>query len=400
MTDTPQFHVEQGVLFDLFTDPVQRSTPENQHLHFLALAQVPGLGPASLRALYGAFPVLGDIWDADAATIAEALKGARVQSAEKLARSIAGQRERAITEAANELDALGARGIRVLLDTDPEFPERLKVLPSAPRWFFVQGNVALLNRDSSVAVVGTRDASSIGINLTRQLCELLVRWGYVVVSGLAEGIDTAAHRAVVDLRGDTIAVLGTGINIEFPAGSAFLRERILERDGTIITEYFPNTMYSRQNFVLRNRIQAGLSNIVIPVESRAQSGTAHTVRFAGEYQRRLIGVWNHRYGLESRSEITLLLLSKGHSVLDLAAEQGREQLRRFLEPFARDAVPREVDDRVVWRSAYGPALRALRSVVEARPPEPEAADWIVQTVKRILNDPEHTNGDQGGLFRP
>lgn len=399
MADPAKPHLEQGVLFDLFTDPVPRHTPEYQHLHFLALAQVPGLGQASLRALYGAFPVLADVWNSEPDELCEVLKRARLQSADKLARTLLNSREQAITAAANELDELGSRGVRLILDTDIQFPEKLRPLPNAPRWLFVRGEVELLSRESSVAVVGTREASPTGINVTRQLCELLVSWGFVVVSGLAEGIDAAAHRTTVDLRGDTIAVLGTGINIEFPAGSSLLRERIIERGGAVITEYLPDAMYSKASFVQRNRIQAGLANVVIPVESRAKSGTAHTVRFAEEYGRRLVGVWNQRCPSDLRSEILLLLISRGYPVFNLASQGAHEELWRLLKPYGGDAVPRSVDERVMWRSAYGPALRGLRAAVAARPPEVEAIEWITNAVHRILNEQEHADGDQGGLFR-
>jgi DNA processing protein len=400
MTTAPKPHLEQGVLFELFTDPVQRQTPENQHLHLMALAQVPGVGPASLRAMYDAFPILGDVWFTDNEVLEQALRGGRISSAEKLTKLILGRREQSITEAANKLQALAERDIRILLDTDHLFPERLRSIPSAPRWLFVQGNTRLLSRESSVAVVGTREASPRGMELTKHLCELLVRWGYVVVSGLAEGIDTVAHRTTVDLRGDTVAVLGTGINIEFPAGSAMLRERILERGGMVLTEYFPDAMYSRQSFVQRNRIQAGLANAVIPVESMMKSGTAHTVRFAEEFGRQLVGVWNTRFGLTARSEIFLLLMSKGYPTYDLASEEEREKLRQLLSDFGQDAVPRDIDDRLLWRSAYGPALRNLKAAVSARPPELEAIEWVKETVQRILDDLENSNGDKGGLFRP
>lgn len=402
MPDTPSIPVvQQGVLLDLFTDPGQRATPENQHLHFMALASISGIGPASLRSLYDSFPALGNIWYTEEEKLREQLRAAHVRSAEKLAKSILSQREGAVTTAANEIEALSNRGIRLLLDSDPEFPLHLKAIPSAPRWLFVQGNSALLRRESSVAVVGTREASPIGINLTKQVCELLVRWGYVVVSGLADGIDTVAHRTVVDLRGDTVAVLGTGFNIEFPAGSMLLRERILERGGAILTEYFPNAMYSKQSFVQRNRIQAGLSNVVLPVESQRRSGTAHTVRFAEEFGRVLFGVWNTRYPAHERSEMLLQLIAKGYPCFDLATDDGRRGLQLALRRFDRDAVPREVDDRIIWRSAYGPALRALKAAIEARPPErAEATDWIFQVFSRILyNEAEPTDGTQGGLFR-
>jgi len=120
--------------------------------------------------------------------------------------------------------------------------------------------------------------------------KLLVQNGFAVVSGLAEGIDAAVHEQVLESGGQTVAVLGTGLNEDFPAATAPMRGPIIRTGGAIITEYFNKERYARQRFVQRNRIQAALSDVTIPVEADVPSGTLHTIRFAKQYGRLVLGV--------------------------------------------------------------------------------------------------------------
>jgi predicted Rossmann fold nucleotide-binding protein DprA/Smf involved in DNA uptake len=121
--------------------------------------------------------------------------------------------------------------------------------------------------------------------LARYVGACLGDWAVPTVSGLAAGIDQLAHEYSLRAHVPTIAVLGTGILEDYPRGSEELRERILAAGGSIVTEYLPNASYSAENFVQRNRLQAGLGRVVIPVEWSRGSGTAHTVRFATELRR-------------------------------------------------------------------------------------------------------------------
>ena len=118
----------------------------------------------------------------------------------------------------------------------------------------------------------------------------LSHWGAATVSGLADGIDQAVHEASIAAGVPTIAFLGTGIQNDYPKGSENLRRRIVEAGGAVATEYLPNESYSRANFVQRNRLQAALGRALIPVEWAVKSGTAHTVRFASELLRPIVGL--------------------------------------------------------------------------------------------------------------
>lgn len=182
---------------------------------------------------------------------------------------------------------LQSSGIRVLHADGPDFPRRLRNIPDPPEWLFCEGNVSLL-REPSVALVGTRQPSRDGELLTLYLVGILARYGIVSVSGLADGIDRAVHEYSLRFGVPTIAVLGTGILRDFPVDSTPLRREIVEQGGLVISEYLPNQSYARETFVRRNRLQAGLANLVIPVQWRAKSGTAHTVRFAHEQRRPIL----------------------------------------------------------------------------------------------------------------
>jgi DNA protecting protein DprA len=185
----------------------------------------------------------------------------------------------------DELAAMLERlGVRLLFRGDPQFPQQLLDLPRPPHWLFAQGAMSPL-KGPAVTIVGTRNPSADGNFLVRYIGACLGDWGVPTVSGLAAGIDQLAHENSLRAGVPTIAVLGTGILDEYPRGSAILRERIIAAGGTIVTEYLPRISYSAENFVQRNRLQAALGRVLIPVEWNRRSGTAHTVRFASVLKR-------------------------------------------------------------------------------------------------------------------
>lgn len=180
--------------------------------------------------------------------------------------------------------------IKLIFKGEDAFPAKLRAIPDAPEWIFVQGNVENL-RSKSVAIVGTRKPTEDGMFLTRLVLSSLSRLEYVTVSGLALGIDQLAHTDSLRYHLPTIAVLGTGIRENYPRGSEGLRAKILESGGSIVTEYLPSQSYSSENFVRRNRIQAALCDALIPVEWKVKSGTAHTVGFAAKYEKKIVNVY-------------------------------------------------------------------------------------------------------------
>ena len=184
------------------------------------------------------------------------------------------------------LKNLSRANIHILFLKQDDFPLQLKKIDSPPSWLFVQGNVKNLYK-TAIGIVGSRKCSPDGYWMSKYLHSVLFNKDVVTVSGLAEGIDQSVHRESLRYKIPTIAVLGTGIDKDFPKGSEELRADIVAGGGTVITEYLVGQSYSASNFIQRNRIQAALSSCLIPLEWKIKSGTAHTVNFAKDYNRNI-----------------------------------------------------------------------------------------------------------------
>lgn len=172
---------------------------------------------------------------------------------------------------------------------DSEYPDSLKALPDPAPALYVLGDVSLLSKPS-IALVGSRLSTVYGQNVARSLGGDLARVGLVVVSGLARGVDSAAHQGALVVEGGTIAVLGTGIDRVYPRENEELFKKILNRRGAIISEYPPGTPPLAANFPVRNRIIAGLSLGVVVVEATERSGSLITARLALECGKELFAV--------------------------------------------------------------------------------------------------------------
>ncbi|EKP4478323.1 DNA-protecting protein DprA [Cronobacter dublinensis] len=196
-------------------------------------------------------------------------------------------RDGMISAAKRSLILYHSRGYKIIHYGSPDYPEKLNDLNERPYWLFAQGDTSLLSR-KCVGVVGTRNPTSLGTYLTQTVISQFIESDYVTVSGLAYGIDQAAHETSLLFHIPTIAVLGTGLNSNYPKNSVGLRENIINKGGLILTEYLPDQKPSQENFVRRNRIQAALSDILIPVEWNLKSGTSHTVRSAAQMKRTIL----------------------------------------------------------------------------------------------------------------
>jgi DNA protecting protein DprA len=191
---------------------------------------------------------------------------------------------RLLQEAKNKVQSLHSRKIQIIFIDHVDYPTQLLDLKDPPQWLFVEGNANIL-REPSITAVGSRNVSDQGRWLAQYLGFCLNKFNVATVSGLADGVDQIVHRASLDSGLPTIAVLGTGILLDYPKGSQPLRKQIIEKGGAVITEYLPSDTYSAKNFVRRNRIQAALGRIVMPIEWSVKSGTAHTVKFAYDTHR-------------------------------------------------------------------------------------------------------------------
>lgn len=206
------------------------------------------------------------------------------------------------------------KGIVILFKNDPSFPKRLKEIQDPPEWLFIEGSIQTINKKCA-AIVGSRECDKHGLFLTRIVVALLSEYQCATVSGLAKGIDQEAHSASIEYGVPTIAVLGTGIEKNYPAGSEYLRNKIIENDGAIITEYLPNQSYSKENFVRRNRIQAALSELLIPTQWRIKSGTSHTVKYSKSYNRTILMPIAFDHEIKNRESSHIKDYDQGHVFL-------------------------------------------------------------------------------------
>ena len=173
--------------------------------------------------------------------------------------------------------------------SDPSYPELLKQIPAHPRYLFVEGNCELLSQPA-IAMVGTRHPSNTGIHHATLFAKELAQAGLVIVSGLANGIDTASHQGALSHNGATIAVLGTGIDIIYPKQNRRLAQMILEKGGALVSEFPLGTLPMAYHFPKRNRVIAGLSMGTLVVEAALKSGSLITARFALELNRELFAI--------------------------------------------------------------------------------------------------------------
>lgn len=164
--------------------------------------------------------------------------------------------------------------------SDSDFPERLKNIPSKPKVLYTIGNIKLLNKKEIVAIVGTRDADKYGVEITKRFSKALSENNICIISGLARGIDTIAHLNSLSNKGRTIAVLASGFNHIYPNENKILVEKILQNNGLIISEYPPNQEIDMSKFRHRNRIISGMSLGVLVVEARLNSGSMITANLA------------------------------------------------------------------------------------------------------------------------
>lgn len=308
---------------------------------WLGFSLTRGIGPVRLRQLQAYFGDLETAWQAAPADLrAAGLSQRWIDNLLAVRRQV-------------NLDALLAKytkqGIRLVTWDDAAYPRRLKMLDAAPPLLFVRG--ALSDEDFwAVAIVGTRRATAYGRQVADEMARALARRGVTIVSGLARGVDTVAHRAALAAGGRTLAVLGCGVDVIYPPENRALAEEIMAH-GALISDYPPGTQPESANFPPRNRIIAGLSQAVIVVEAGASSGALITAEFAAEQGREVFAVPGTIYAPQSRGTNRLI-------------QQGAQPLLSPRDVF--DALDME---NVIWQ-------REARQVVPADPLEARILDVL------------------------
>lgn len=192
--------------------------------------------------------------------------------------------EEYLDKANSVLERQEAAGVISYVWTDPEFPERLrKIGNDCPPIIHLKGNIGLLNEVNAVAVIGARAADNEGNEAAYRLGRKYAQGGNVIVSGLALGCDTFAHRGCLDVGGKTIAIVGNGLDICHPKENKVLAKRILKEDGLMMSEQPFGVKANPTRLVSRNRLQAAMSKVVILAQCPEKSGSLHTLRFARKY---------------------------------------------------------------------------------------------------------------------
>ncbi|MCB0713818.1 MAG: DNA-protecting protein DprA [Ignavibacteriae bacterium] len=253
-------------------------------------------------------------------------------------------RARLCREGAFQDRILTERGIQVLHAAQNEFPDRLRAIKDPPYWLFAQGNLKLLN-SKSIAVVGTRRPTQDGLWLAMFIVASLHSFGVCTVSGLADGIDQQVHELSLRYDLPTIAVLGSGILLDYPKSSRNLRKEIIKKGGVILSEYLPKQKFSSENFVRRNRLQSAISELVIPVEWAAKGGTAHTVRYAVEQKRHIMCLKMLDWDILRRPELNEAA-SMGASIF--TAPSDNQAILNFIQSCLTDPLPKEEQLSISW----------------------------------------------------
>ena len=191
--------------------------------------------------------------------------------------------------------------IQIFSYYDQAYPKRLRTIPDPPAVLFVKGCVDALSAPKSLAIVGTRQPTSFGEQVAQKSARTAVECNFVVVSGLAHGCDANAHTSCIESDGIGVAVLAHGLDKVYPVANRDLALSLLDRGGCLVSEYPVGMKPMRSTFVERDRIQSGLSDAVLVIETDQKGGTMHTAKFARE-QRRRIACIDHPQKLRSENK--------------------------------------------------------------------------------------------------
>jgi DNA processing protein len=336
-----------------------RPLSDEERLEWLRLSRSEGVGPATFFALLNHF---GTVADAIAGAPRLSLRGGRARAIR-----IAGREE-----ARREADALSAAGGRLIAWGEEAYPEPLAAIHDPPPVISVRGHAHLLST-RAVAVVGARNASAAGRRFAREIAAGLGRAELTIVSGLARGIDTAAHEGA--LATGTVAVVAGGVDDIYPAENAGLYGRIVE-EGAVVSEQRFGTKPTAQHFPRRNRLISGLSLGTLVVEAAARSGSLITARMALEQGREVFAVPGSP--LDPRCKGTNDLIRKGATLTE-GPEDVVEALSGMLRPSLGEPFsPPPTGGASHWNVEENELSQARPRVVEALGPTPVTIDDLIR----------------------
>lgn len=254
---------------------------EQELKYWLAWNKISDIGPKRFHKLIKYFGSAENAWHTKSGEILKVLS-----LSNKISSRISEERNNINPE--QELDLLDKHKVKVLTIEDDFYPQNLKEIHDPPPVLYFKGNIIEKDKNS-ISIVGSRKATYYGKMVAENLSKDLALVGLTIISGMARGIDTAAHRGALSVNGRTIAVLGCGIDLIYPPENRRLAKEI-EESGAIITEFPFSTLPERQNFPRRNRIISGLSLGTVVVEAEEKSGALITTDFALEQGREVFAV--------------------------------------------------------------------------------------------------------------
>jgi DNA processing protein len=332
--------------------------------YWLALALAEGLGPTRARRLVEHFGNVENVFQASLTELEAA--GLRAVSAQSIGTG------KAMEAAQEELVRATAAGASIVTLDDPQYPPLLKQIYDPPLALYVRGNIEVLS-EPSISVVGTRHPTPYGMGMAERLsCDLATR-GIVILSGMARGVDTSAHRGALNAKGKTIAIFGTGVDVIYPRENRKLSENILSFGGALVSEFAMGTFAAPQNFPIRNRVISGMSLGTLVIEAGEYSGTRITARCALEQDRDVFAVPGNVTNKQSWGPNTLI---KQGAKLTATWEDVWEEL----PPEVQDKLQKDLPE------SSGPRTASLFTDAELPPHE--------KKILKVLRQDEATQIDE------
>lgn len=341
----------------------------SQTKYYLAFSYFLGIGPIKFKQLITHFGDPKKAYEADAKELEKILGDKLTEKFLKFRQAFSSD---------SILEQLFKKNIQVLTLEDKDYPNKLRQISDPPICLYVLGNKKILNNvetphqgisNNILAIVGTRKPTSYGLQIAQQFAGELVQYGFVIVSGMALGIDSAAHWSAIKNGGKTIAVLGCGVDIIYPPSNKTLYQKIIESGGAIISEFPPGHTVLKGLFIARNRIISGLSDGVLVIEGTKDSGSLITARYAAEQGREVFAPPSPI--TSPLSEAPNILLKQGAKLVTAVSDILEEYQIRI----------KTKDKKSVLEKVSGLEKKIMEIVIN----EPKNADDLAKELKTPIN---------------
>jgi DNA processing protein len=310
----------------------------SDHKYYNAFNLIPQIGPLRFKKIYSYFDTMKDAWEANASEFQKA--GLEKEVIEKIIQ------KRKEVSPDEEFEKLEKEEIKIITINDESYPSRLQEIYNAPALLYFKGEIE--KDELAIAIVGSRKVSIYGKQAASHLSSELSQAGITIVSGMALGIDSIAHRECLKQKNRTMAVLGGGIDINsiYPSSNRQLAEEIISK-GAIISEYPIGTPPLKQHFPARNRIISGLSLGVLVIEAAESSGALITAKFALEQNREVFAIPGNIYSKNSEGTNNLIklgakLVSKTDDILE---ELNLDSLKKIEK--AKEVIPENKEEALI-----------------------------------------------------